>query len=64
MVCKEKGTGLCARVGQVIEVQEGIGRRHQKRNGGLLCFLEAKGLFFDPLMVGLVLLTPRQVPLV
>lgn len=34
--------------------------RHQKENGGLLCFLEAKGLFFNPLMAGLVLLSPRM----
>lgn len=33
--------------------------KDQKQNGGLLCFLGAKGLFFNSLIVGLVLLTPR-----
>lgn len=36
--------------------QEG---RHQKQNGGLLGFPEAKGLFFNPLIVGLILPTLR-----
>lgn len=45
----------------VMEVQEGERGRHQKQHGGLLCFLEAKGLFFNPVMVGLVLLILRGV---